>query len=188
MATTKSPTSERAESPSGICHFGLEVAAVLQRDGDLGGVLDDVRVGDDVAAAGVENHPGAGALERPLPRSGIGRHVEEAAEKGIIEQRVLRAAFADGAARGDVHHRRRDLLDHRRERRQRRIADRRRHRRQRGRRGSERHEQEGKYRALHARGILALSAGARFDCGARLICEIAGKNQSRRHRSAAGSP
>ncbi len=90
--------------------FGLEVAAVLQRHGDLAGVLDHVRVGDDVAVAGVENHARAGALERPLARAGIRRHVEEAAKERVIEQRVLRAALANGAARGDVDHRRGDLL------------------------------------------------------------------------------
>src|SRR5207249_281305 len=58
----------------------LDVATVLQRDGDLVGVLHHVCVGDDIAALGVDDHAGAGALERPLARSGIRWHVEEAAE------------------------------------------------------------------------------------------------------------
>src|SRR2546430_17346403 len=84
----------------------LEVAAVLQRDGDLVGVPHHVCVGDDIAALGVDDHAGARALERPLARSGIRWHVEEAAEKRVVEQRILRTALANGAARGDVDHRR----------------------------------------------------------------------------------
>ena len=49
--------------------LGFEIAAVLQRHGDLGGVIHHVRVGDDVAVLGVDDHAGAGALERPLART-----------------------------------------------------------------------------------------------------------------------
>ena len=101
----------------------------LQGNGDLAGVLDHVRVGDDVTAARIENDAGAGALERPSARAGVRRHVEETTEEGVIEQWILRAALADGAARGDVHHRGRDLADHRRERWQAGLARNRRHRR-----------------------------------------------------------
>ncbi len=93
--------------------FRFQVAAILQRDGDLARVLDDVCVGDDVALFGVENDTGPGALKRSLPRTIFGRHVEEAAEKRIIEQRILRSPVFDRAARGDVHHGGGHLLDDR---------------------------------------------------------------------------
>ena len=74
--------------------FGLQVAAVLQGDGDLARVLDDVGVGDDVAVLRVEDHAGAGALKGPVARPGIRRNIEEAAEERVIQQRILRALFA----------------------------------------------------------------------------------------------
>src|SRR2546430_13670422 len=58
----------------------LDVATVLQRDGDLVGVLHHVCVGDDIAALGVDDHAGARALERPLARSGIRRSEEHTSE------------------------------------------------------------------------------------------------------------
>ena len=52
-----------------------------------------------------------------LARAGILRNIEEAAEERIVQQRILRATPSmNGAARGDVHDGRRDLLDHRRQR------------------------------------------------------------------------
>jgi hypothetical protein len=44
-------------------------------------------------------------------------------KKGILEQRVLGLALTNGAAGGDVHHGRRDALDHGRQRRHRGFAD-----------------------------------------------------------------
>jgi hypothetical protein len=48
--------------------FRLEIAAILQRHGDLAGVLDHVRVGDDVAGLRIDDHAGTRALERALAR------------------------------------------------------------------------------------------------------------------------
>src|SRR5207302_5981035 len=60
-------------------HFGLEITPVLERHGDLVGILHDVRIREDVTGLGVDDHARAGALERPLARATLGRRVEEAA-------------------------------------------------------------------------------------------------------------
>ena len=138
IATTKSPTSARSESATGylrqvrcldlqdghvrawiLAHdLGGERAVVEQRDGDLGGVLDHVRVGDDVAVLRIDDHARARALEAPLARHV--RDVEEAAEERIVEQRVFLLHRAAGC---DVHHRGCHVLQHRSERRHRCFAD-----------------------------------------------------------------
>ena len=101
----------------GTDHLGREAAVVEQGDGDLARVLDDVVIGDDVAVLRVDDHAGARALELPLTRPRVGRHIEEAAEEGIVQQRIaLTGLLFDGAARRDVHHGGRHALDHGRER------------------------------------------------------------------------
>jgi hypothetical protein len=102
----------------GADDFRLERAVVEQLHGDVGGVLDDVRVGDDVAVLCVDDHARAGALEFTLAR--VVRHVEKTAEKRVVQQRVL---FLDGAAGRDVHDGRGGALQHRGQRRHRRLAD-----------------------------------------------------------------
>ena len=102
-----------------------QIAAVLQRDRDFGRVINDMGVCNDVAVFCIKDDAGACALELALAGAHVG-DVEEPAEEGVLEQRVLRRALADGAARGDVHDGRRDALDHGRERRHRGFADRRR--------------------------------------------------------------
>ena len=71
----------------------LICAVVEQRDGDFVGVLDHVRVGDDVAVLRIDDHARAGALELPLARRHVGR-IEEAAEERILEQRIAAAVRA----------------------------------------------------------------------------------------------
>ena len=141
IAITKSPTSALLESASGIStrlfavifssatseglsaadDLRLDLTVVEQRDGDFVGVLDDVRVGDDVAVACVDDHARAGALELPLARRQF-RRIEEAAKERILEQRIA-PLFAQRAAGRDVDHRGRSLLDDGRQRRHRRVAD-----------------------------------------------------------------
>ena len=70
--------------------FGLQVATIGQRHGDFAGVLDHMRVGENVALARIEDHAGAGALElRRVPAARLG-HIEEAIEGRIREQRICR--------------------------------------------------------------------------------------------------
>ena len=102
----------------GADDFRLQRAVVEQLHGDVRGVLDDVRVGDDVAVLRVDDHARAGALEFTLAR--LVRHVEEATEERVVHQRVL---FFDGAAGRDVHDGRGDALQHRGQRRHRGLAD-----------------------------------------------------------------
>ena len=97
-------------------HRGGQVAAVLQGHRDLGGVINDMGVCNDVAVFCIKDDAGARALELALEGAHV-RDVEEPAEEGVLEQRVLGRALADGAAGGDVHDGRRDALDHGRERR-----------------------------------------------------------------------
>ena len=104
-------------------HRGGQVAAILQGDRDFGGVINDMRVCNDVPVFCIKDDTGACALELALERAL--RDVEEPAEKGVLEQRVAGRALADGAAGGDIHHRRRHALDHGRERRHGGLADRR---------------------------------------------------------------
>ena len=78
----------------------------------------DVCVGQDVAVLRVDDDAGARALTRAA--RGAGRDVEEAAEERVVEQRVL---LLPVPLRGDVDHRGRGPLEHRRERRHRRLAD-----------------------------------------------------------------
>ena len=75
-----------------------------------------MRVCNDVPVFCIKDDAGACTLELPLARAHV-RDVEEPAEEGVLEQRVLRCALTDRAAGGDVHDGRRDALDHGRERR-----------------------------------------------------------------------
>ena len=142
MATTKSPTSssrgvaERDLDQAFGRHFehrdvrrhvaadhgGGQIAAVLQGDRDFGRVINHMGVCNDVAVFCIKDDTGACALELALAGTHVG-DVEEPAEEGVLEQRVLGRALADGAAGGDVHDGRRDALDHGRERRHRGFAD-----------------------------------------------------------------
>ncbi len=99
-------------------HLGGERAVVEQLHRDLRGVLDHVRIGDDVAVLRVDDDARARALEFTLPRRV--RHVEEAAEEGVVQQRVL---LLHRAASRDVHDGGGDALQHRRQRRYRGFAD-----------------------------------------------------------------
>ena len=103
-------------------HGSGQIAAVLQRDRDFRGVINDMGVCNYVAVFCIKDDTGACALELALAGAHVG-DVEEPAEEGVLEQRILRRTFADGAARGDVHDGRRDALDHGRERRHRGLAD-----------------------------------------------------------------
>ena len=69
--------------------------------GDLVGVFDHVRVGDDVAVLRVDDHTRAGALELSLARPHLWS-IEEAAEEWILQQRIAWPLLSHGAARGDV--------------------------------------------------------------------------------------
>ena len=109
MATTKSPTSSRVESPSATWmsvsgrhfehgdvrrhvaadHGGGQIAAVLQRDGDFGRVINHMGVCNYVAVFCIKDDTGARALELTLAGAHVG-DVEEPAEEGVLEQRVLR--------------------------------------------------------------------------------------------------
>ena len=77
--TLSTAMSEGASLPTTV---GLEVAAVLQRHRDLGGVLDHVRVGEDVAALGVDDDAGAGALELALARTRVRGTSKKRRKKG----------------------------------------------------------------------------------------------------------
>src|ERR1700677_3943062 len=108
IATTQSPTSRRAEPPSGHLgqmrllhpqhrdiraliapdHACRDSPVVEQGDGDLAGVLYDVPVRDDVALARIHDHARSGALKLAMPHGGLVRHVEKSPEEGILEQRV----------------------------------------------------------------------------------------------------
>src|SRR5436189_2698329 len=74
-----------------------------------------------VAVFCIKDDTGARALELALAGTHV-RDIEKPAEEGILEQRILRRAFADGAAGGDIHDGRRDALDHGRERRHRGVT------------------------------------------------------------------
>jgi len=87
----------------------LELAIVLQRHGDLGRVLDHVRIGDDVAVLRIDDHARAGTLKLAFARA-VG-NAEEAAIERVVEQRI--AFLANRAFRRDVHDGRRGLLDDR---------------------------------------------------------------------------
>jgi hypothetical protein len=90
-----------------------EAAVVEQRHRDFVGILDHMEVGDDVAVLRVDDHAGACALKRPLMGFGVRGHIEELSEERIVQQRVaLSRLLLDGAARGDIDHRRGNPLDH----------------------------------------------------------------------------
>src|SRR6185503_5948641 len=89
-----------------------EAAVVLQRHLDLARVLDDVRIGHHVAVLRVDDHARSGGDLRLLRL----RRAEEAAEERVAQQRVL--LFRALLQNGDVDHRRRHLLEDRREGRQ----------------------------------------------------------------------
>ena len=52
----------------------------------VGGVLDDMRVGQDVAALGIKDDAGACALKRMAARAEIRRSIEEAAKERIFRE------------------------------------------------------------------------------------------------------
>ncbi len=108
----------------GAHHLRVEPASIAQGDGNFLGLVDDVIVGDDVTVLGIDNDAGAETLGPPMARP-IGQ-LEEATEKRVTEQGVL--AHENGALRGDIHHRRRDLLQHGGEARKLATLDRRRQR------------------------------------------------------------
>ena len=89
---------------------GLELALVGQRDLHLGGIVDDVIVGDDQPVR-ADDHARAERALHPLARHG--RAAEELLEQRIVEQgRRARALDMLGV---DVDDRRDDALDERRE-------------------------------------------------------------------------
>jgi hypothetical protein len=69
-----------------------------------------MRVGQDIALVGVDDHAGP----HTLGLSGLGlrlvRHLEETTEERIIQQRVLGHGLPAGDR--DVHHRRGNLFEH----------------------------------------------------------------------------
>ncbi len=93
-------------------HFSLQIATVGQRDRDVAGVLDDMRIGEDVALARVQDHAGPGALELRSARAACLGDIEEPIERRISQQRIRRTAFRDGAASGDIDHRRGNTPHH----------------------------------------------------------------------------
>ena len=99
------------------CDVGLRVRAdqpplqsptVLQRDGDLLGVVHHVVVGEHVPPPGVDDDPGAETLAAAL--LGPLGHVEEAAEERVGEQGA--ALGAHGAPGRNVDDGRGDALQH----------------------------------------------------------------------------
>ena len=70
-------------------HGGGQIAAVLQGDGDFGRVINHMRVCNYVAVFCIKDDTGACALELTLAGAHVG-DVEEPAEEGVLEQRVLR--------------------------------------------------------------------------------------------------
>ena len=75
----------------GAEHLGRRLLSVLERDGDLAGVGDDVLVGEDVALLVVHD---AGALALGLLRA-----AEEAAAGGVLGHRDVHHARAVCAGR-----------------------------------------------------------------------------------------
>ena len=69
-------------------HRGGQIAAVLQGDRDFGRVINDMRVCNYVAVFCIKDDTGARALELALAGTHVG-NVEEPAEEGVLEQRVL---------------------------------------------------------------------------------------------------
>ncbi len=93
--------------------LGGKASIVEQGDGDFAGVLDHMMIGDDIAVLRVDDDARARTLELALARLRIGRYVEEAAEKRIVEQGIPLAGFLfDGASRCNVDHGGRHALDH----------------------------------------------------------------------------
>ena len=123
-ASTKSPTCRWLELPIGTAvrfsrrnlqhgdvggrvapdQLGLEVALVLGGDFDVGGVLDDVVVGQHVALRGIDDDAGAHRLGFALDR--LVAEVEKLAEQRVLRQRVVLAHLAldrdADNARGDA--------------------------------------------------------------------------------------
>ena len=133
IATTRSPTLSRSLSPNadgaeaarpGSCSSATSVAGSLPTSCAANsrrslrvtvtslGAANDVVVGQDVAARGVDDHARAGADGAPRPRL-LGK-IEEAPEKGIGEQRIIFRRYL--ALHGDIDHGRRGPLEQRRER------------------------------------------------------------------------
>ena len=69
-------------------HGGGQIAAVLQGHRDFGRVINDVGVCNDVPVLCIKDDAGACALELTLAGAHV-RDVEEPAEEGVLEQRVL---------------------------------------------------------------------------------------------------
>ena len=84
QAAARRSGAPRCRSPDRCRPGAPEVAPVLERHLDLGGVGDDVAVGQDVAARGVDDHARARALHLALARHR--RQVEEAPEERVVEQ------------------------------------------------------------------------------------------------------
>jgi hypothetical protein len=85
---------------------------VLQRDGDLLRVLDDVGIRDDEALLRVDNDARSGALGLAAPRL-VGFHLEKPPEEWVVEERIPVRPYLDATARGDVDDCGCDPLDHR---------------------------------------------------------------------------
>jgi hypothetical protein len=91
-------------------HLGGELALIVELDGDLVGVVDDVRVGEDVAVRADDETGALATARRQVAHLALGRH--EAPEE--LEHFVLRHVGHVGHARvrhgalflggGDVHH------------------------------------------------------------------------------------
>ena len=105
----------------GADDLGPHCPVVLQRYLDFIGVSDDMVVGQYVTIFRVDDDARAEAAHFPLLLL-FGRP-EEMPEEGVVKQGVLPAPDIDCTARGDVHYRRRHLLDERRQRRYRLVAD-----------------------------------------------------------------
>ena len=132
IASTKSPTCSRSESPIGTAvrllgrdlqhrdigfgvaadQLGRETPVVLGRDLDPGRVLDDMRRWSARSRAPRRRSRPSRSPGSRAARTGVLRQVEEPAEKRVLQQRVL---FAHPAAHGDIDHPRRDARQHRRE-------------------------------------------------------------------------
>ena len=96
-------------------HRGFELPAVAQDDGDVFRPIHHMLVGDD-QAVGADDDARAEGVLHPLPRRAQSRIIaEELPEERVVEHRRYGPRLHH-TARVDVHHRRRDLLYHRRER------------------------------------------------------------------------
>ena len=91
----------------------IELTAVGERHDDRLRVLDDVAVRYDQSLLGVDDDPRADSLLRHGRLPELLRQLEESAEEGVLEKRVLRH-LRRRRRHGDVDHCRCHALEHRR--------------------------------------------------------------------------